>query len=339
MIKKLLKIVKILMSVIFILILSLITIFFRRDLSIEYVEEKYFTSRSFYKDLTITNELAEEKTIKIHYQDYGQIGHQVVVLLHGAFSSSHTFEEIKDQLTENQYRVIMIDLPYHGLSNGFDDHVTSIKRSAKVVKALLDELEIDEIYIAGNSMGGGVSYNLAGLYHLENNFKIKGIIFIDSIFPFENFQTGGPRRFIQFLSSDLTAPLISKLTPRFLLKYILEGVYGDKELLDDDTVDRYYEILRKTNNRISILRNTQEVLNFEDQIAFIDKIKEDQIPVLVLWGKKDTWISYEVAYLFQERLGLSNEFIIIYDDLGHVPMEENPNLVFLDIIQFLTSNP
>jgi pimeloyl-ACP methyl ester carboxylesterase len=184
-----------------------------------------------------------------------------------------------------------------------------------------------------------VSYNLAGLYHLENNFKIKGIIFIDSIFPFENFQTGGPRRFIQFLSSDLTAPLISKLTPRFLLKYILEGVYGDKELLDDDTVDRYYEILRKTNNRISILRNTQEVLNFEDQIAFIDKIKEDQIPVLVLWGKKDTWISYEVAYLFQERLGLSNEFIIIYDDLGHVPMEENPNLVFLDIIQFLTSNP
>jgi pimeloyl-ACP methyl ester carboxylesterase len=339
MVKILIKTIKITLVILLVLIISLIILFYRRDLPLNVIEEKYFTDNSYYINLTITTEQNQEKSIKIHYQDYGQTYQKVIVLLHGAFSSSHTFEDTKDLLIDNEYRVIMIDLPYHGLSDGFEDHVTSINRSARVVKSLLDELEIDEIYIAGNSMGGGVSYNLAGLYNGNDGFIIKGIIFIDSIFPFENFQTGGPRRVIQLLSSDFTAPLISKLTPRFLLKYILEGVYGDKELLKDETVDRYYEILRKTNNRLSILKNTQETLDYEDQIAFIDKIKEEEIPVLVLWGKKDTWISYEVAYLFQERLDLTNEFIVIYDDLGHVPMEENPDLVFLDIINFLSNNP
>jgi hypothetical protein len=39
--------------------------------------------------------------------------------------------------------------------------------------------------------------------------------------------------------------------------------------------------------------------------------------------------------LFKEKLQLSDEFIIIYDDLGHVPMEEDPSRTLLDLLNFI----
>jgi len=336
--KLILKTLKIVILMIVILLTSFIIVFYKSDLSIEYIESKYFTENSYYLNLSVTFEEDDQKEIKVHYQDYGIEYENVIVLLHGAFSSSHTFIDMVDDLLSHHYRVIMIDLPYHGLTLGFDDQITSIKRSAIVVKSLLDNLEISEFYIAGNSMGGGVSYNLAGLFHNDDDFIIKGIIFIDSIYPQETNTTEGPRKIIELLSNDILSPLISKLTPRFLFKFLLEGVYGNKELLEEHVITRYYEILRREGNRLSILRNKQENLDYNEQLSYIDKIKDYEIPVLVLWGKKDTWISYEVAYMFKERLSLENNQLIFYEDLGHVPMEEDPNLVLVDIIKFLSDN-
>jgi len=79
--------------------------------------------------------------------------------------------------------VISIDLPYHGLSGAFSDNVTSLRRSAAAVKSLLEILDISEVIIGGNSMGGGVSWYFTAAYHNQDNFKVNGLVLIDSIYP------------------------------------------------------------------------------------------------------------------------------------------------------------
>ena len=58
----------------------------------------------------------------------------------------------------------------------------------------------------------------------------------------------------------------------------------------------------------------------------------------MIWGEEDSWISQDVALLFQDTLELSNEQVIIYPGLGHVPMEEDPETTLTDVLVFLENH-
>jgi pimeloyl-ACP methyl ester carboxylesterase len=331
------KSIKVFLVLMLSLIVGLAFLLVRFDIPLERLENKYFTQFSHYLTLNILTLEQEEIEIILHYQDFGHQDHPVVVLLHGAFASSHTFEPWAHLLVEDGYRVLAIDLPYHGLSGSFSDQVTSLRRSAATVKALLDELSINEVYIGGNSMGGGVSWMFASEYHDVEQFKVNGLILIDAVYP--NMSNGNNRSgLFRLLQADFASGIISKLTPRFLLKNILEGVYGSKSVLEDLTVDRYYELLRRPGNRQAILNNQQEPSIGLTGKERLQLIYDNQIPTLVIWGEEDSWISVDFAYAFKEDLQLEEHQVIIYEGLGHVPMEENPTLTYLDLINFLRNN-
>jgi len=326
---KIIKILKIVIIIIVSFIALLFVLFFRPNLSLEKLEETYFTEYSNYLDITVPSLNEEVLDIRLHYQDLGNPSDEVVVLLHGAFASSHAFIPWAEKLVEENYRVILIDLPYHGLSGGFSDHVTSLRRSSYAVKALLESLDITSLYIGGNSMGGGVSWYFTGAF---NNvfFDVKGLILIDSIYP--STSSGRSDQFA-ILRHPLMSNIASRMTPRFLLKSILEGVYGSASTLEKETVDRYYDLLRKEGNRQAILRNTSEELLLEDLLDLLENIHDKEIPVLIIWGAEDSWIPVDTVLLFENQLPEAH--IVIYEGLGHVPMEENPLLTVEDLIIFL----
>jgi pimeloyl-ACP methyl ester carboxylesterase len=331
MIRKIMKIMGIFVLSIVLLLLIAVFVFYRSDLELTDLEPTYFTENSHYITLTIASLDQNDLEIDIHYQDVGSLDDPVIVLLHGAFASSHTFIAWSETLIDSGYRVIMIDLPYHGLSGGFSDQVTSLRRSAHVVKALLDALLIDQIVIGGNSMGGGVSWYFTSIFHGVDGFEVTGLVLIDAVFP---YLTGGrPMNSIfDLISNEPYASFLSKMTPKFLLGSILGGVYGSESELESDTLNRYYDLLRRTGNRKAILVNTQEDI---DTSSSLSNILSDGIPVLIMWGNEDSWIPVSTANLFKEALELSDLDIIIYEGLGHVPMEENPDLTVIDLLSFL----
>lgn len=313
------------------LIVIVIFVFYRSDLELSDLEDTYFTEHSSYITLSIPSLDSSNLEIIIHYQDVGTPGDPVIVLLHGAFASSHTFIPWSDSLVEAGYRIIMIDLPYHGLSGGFTDQITSLRRSAFVVKALLDSLSIQEVMIGGNSMGGGVSWYFTSIFHGVDEFQVLGLVLIDAIYP---VMAGGrpANSLFAFVSQEPYASFFSKLTPRFLLASILRGVYGSDATLEDETIDRYYDLLRRSGNRKAILVNTQESI---DTSLSLSIIKSYDIPVLVMWGIEDSWIPVSTVDLFKTDLQLSDSNIVIYEGLGHVPMEEDPALTIIDLMIFL----
>jgi pimeloyl-ACP methyl ester carboxylesterase len=333
MIRKIMKIMGIFVLSIVLLLLIAVFVFYRSDLELTDLEPTYFTENSHYITLTIASLEQNDLEIDIHYQDVGSLDDPVIVLLHGAFASSHTFIPWSETLMDSGYRVIMIDLPYHGLSGGFSDQVTSLRRSAHVVKALLDALLIDQIVIGGNSMGGGVSWYFTSIFHGIDGFEVTGLVLIDAVFP--SLTGGRPMNAIfDLISNDPYASFFSKMTPKFLLGSILGGVYGSESELESDTLNRYYDLLRRTGNRKAILVNTQEDI---DTSSSLSNILSDGIPVLIMWGNEDSWIPVSTANLFKEALQLSDLDIIIYEGLGHVPMEENPDLTVIDLLSFLSN--
>lgn len=308
MVKKWLKIIGLIFLSIMIVF---VIVFYRRDLSVERIKSMYLTDHSHLVNLEILSLEGDTLEIDIHYMDMGDSALPAILLLHGAFSSSHTFIPWAESLVQEGYRVLLMDLPYFGLSDGFEDNITSYRRSAAVVKALLDHLSIDNIHIGGNSLGGAVSWYFASEYPALTN----SLILIDAVPP--NMST---RNTNGWINQPWVASFVSQLTPRFLLKQILRTAYGDVSKLDDETVDRYYDILRKKGTRQSILTTQYE----DEHTDPVDRLMGITAPTYLMWGKKDTWIpvlSYDVFIL---ALDIDSENRVLLDDIGHLPMEENP---------------
>jgi pimeloyl-ACP methyl ester carboxylesterase len=318
------------------LIFLIIILSFRRDVSKESMEKTYFTDQSNYITLTIDTLDESLVTIDVHYIDYGDLNDPVIVLLHGAFSSSHTFLPWMDELVQLGYRIIAIDLPNHGLTGGFSDNIISQRRSAAIVKAILDHLFINECIIGGNSMGGGVAWEFASEYHQMSGFTVNGLILIDAVFP--SMESSRPAESALFKSS-FVSNFVSKFTPKVLMKIILKGVYGSNSSIDPVILDRYYDLLRVEGHRSSLLSSVEEVKaeNSLSGEARLTKIKEANIPILIMWGEEDRWISVDYAFSFQTALSLDDHDMIIYEGIGHVPMEENPNLTLVDLLSFLNN--
>lgn len=306
-----------------------VLLFYTPDIPLEILKENYSIQES--RLITVQWEMADgtELEIDLHYLDFGDEKHPTIVLLHGMFSSAFTFVPWANRLVEQGYRVLAIDLPYHGLSGGFLDQKTSIRRSAYAVHALLKQLNVTNFVIGGNSMGGGVSWYYTSEFHQTDGVDVLGLVLIDSV-----FEGSGSQR--QTIEPEWLARFVSQMTPKFLLRTLLEGAYGNQSVLRNDVLNRYSDLIRKEGYRYGLLTLIQEDSWIEvDAVSRMDLIRSHQIPVLLMWGKEDSWVPIDVGVALQNALDVPEQRFIIYETLGHVPMEENPELTIIDLIDFL----
>jgi pimeloyl-ACP methyl ester carboxylesterase len=83
-----------------------------------------------------------------------------VVLVHGTAASLHTWDDWTDSLKKD-YRVIRMDIPAFGLTGPHPDADYSIEAYVAFLGQFLDQLDIDSMYLAGNSLGGNIAWNFA----------------------------------------------------------------------------------------------------------------------------------------------------------------------------------
>ena len=104
-------------------------------------------------------------------------------------------------------------------------------------------------------------------------------------------------------------------------------MYADDTKISDSLVDQYHDMARRVGNRNAFVNKKQPIPNKN-----FEKINQIKTPTLIMWGDGDNWIPIENAYSFQKNL--PNDTLIIYKNLGHVPMEENPTLTVIDANNF-----
>ncbi|MDF0535644.1 alpha/beta fold hydrolase [Shewanella sp. A32] len=84
-----------------------------------------------------------------------------VILIHGLFGDGDNLKALGHDL-ESNYRVLRVDCPNHGRSEHLPD--MSYPAVAKMLIALLDQLQIEKAHIVGHSMGGKIAMATALLF-------------------------------------------------------------------------------------------------------------------------------------------------------------------------------
>ena len=99
--------------------------------------------------------------VQLYYEVHGH-GPRVLVFMHGILMDSNMNRRLAVDLAEPGYRVVLLDLPGHGLSE--KPKRASFHRMdtyAEHVVALLDHLGMERAVVGGVSLGGNVSLLVA----------------------------------------------------------------------------------------------------------------------------------------------------------------------------------
>jgi len=287
---------------------------YQPDKPLSELEAKYFTPESSYLQV---------KDSKVHVRVRGN--GSPVLLIHGSFSSLHTWDGWEKELSK-QYKTISLDLPGHGLTGPNPSSTYSTDDYTELVIALADQLKLDTFYVAGNSMGGQVTLKLA----LRHPDRIKKIVLIDAAAfgrPVADPNTSTPLIF-RLLQSETIASAMTTITPKFLVDFNMKQVYGNQELIKEENTDRIFDLLLREGNRKATMERLRHPgRDISDSIQFI------HTPALIQWGARDSWIPLSQG----QRLAsmLPGAAMLVYDDAGHVPMEEIPAQTVADAINFL----
>jgi pimeloyl-ACP methyl ester carboxylesterase len=225
------------------------------------------------------------------YVDEGQ--GQVLMLLHGLFGALSNWEAVVNRF-QTKYRVVIPMLPIYEMPI----KEAGLEGLRQYVEGFVEGMQLDNMIIMGNSLGGHVAL----LYALNNDKKVNKLILTGSSGLFENAMGGSyPRRG----SYDY-------------IKERVEYTFYDPKVASKDLVDEVFETTRsipKCMRIVAIAKSAQR----NNLASDLHKIK---VPTLLVWGLNDTITPPMVGHDFNRLIPESKLRFI--DQCCHAPMMEHP---------------
>lgn len=275
------------------------------------------------------SDFVDLRGLVVHLRDEGPRNDPApVVLLHGTGASLHTWEGWVKALKAER-RVITLDLPGFGLTGPFtgewpsDDYRGDTL--ARFVLELLDRLRVQRFVIGGNSLGGEVAWRVAALAPQ----RTQRLILVAAAGPSSEPEAVPLGLLIARL------PVLNRigehLLPRPVVAASVAQVYGDPTRVTAAVVDRYFELTLREGNRRALAQRLAAWSPGQDE----NRIATLRLPTLILWGGRDRLIPPVVGQVFESRIPGSRR--LVFDDLGHVPQEEDPARTVAAVRDFLQS--
>jgi len=285
------------------------------DIPYETLEAKYATKASHYADLP--------GGVRLHYKDEGKAEDPLLVLVHGFGDSHFSWEGWVTRLGD-RYRIITVDLPGHGLTRAPDGYVASADGFADLIDALATKENLPKFAIAGNSMGGGVAWQVA----VRHPDRVNGLILADAAgWPATTLKK--PPLAFKLLKYSWGRAFLRSIDNTPLIRSGLRGEVGDPSVITDAFIARWAELQRAPGHR-AILMSIQPGKHSQATKAVLATIK---VPTLVLWGEIDPLIEVAGAHRFAEAIPGAK--LIVYPKVGHLPQVEIPQRTADDVAAFL----
>jgi len=259
----------------------------------------------------------------VHLRDEGpRADLHPIVLLHGTSASLHTWEGWVRAL-KSERRVITVDLPGFGLTGPNASGDYSDAQYLRFVGALLDHLQLDSVVLGGNSLGGEIAWEFA----LQAPLRVSALILVDAgglAFTPQSVPLG-----FTLARLPVLRELMRELLPRQLIERSVRSVYGDPDKVSAPLVDRYFELTLREGNRAALLQRAKQM----EPGQYADRLSTLKQPTLILWGGRDRLIPPDSAQIFRREIAGSR--LVTFDELGHVPQEEDPARTVAAVQDFL----
>ena len=258
--------------------------------------------------------------VNIHYQDTGPSKNPIPILfLHGFGASLQTWDTWSQSLS-NEYRVISVDLPGFGLTGEDPSGIYTDERSVEVLEAFLKALQISKVVLVGNSMGGKFAWQFTARYPNQ----VAKLVLISP----DGYASPG----IEY-GKKTEIPAIAQLYRYFFSKTFLamnlEPAYANPKTLNDDLVNRYYDLMLAPGVRGAILARMQQTV-LKDPVPSLANI---QVPTLLIWGEKDAFIPISNSNDYLKVMPNVKRVSLL--NIGHLPQEEQPTIGLAALKEFL----
>lgn len=262
-------------------------------------------------DLTRTAHLGPDR---LSYVELGS-GGVPVLLVHGLGGNwTAWLENIAPIALER--RVIAVDLPGFGASEPTSDGI-SIPGYSRTLQRFCEALDLDEVVLVGNSLGGWVAADFA----LRDPERVRALVLIDAagIVPtrLERLKAVSMMR-----GAEIGAPV----APRFraaiasrprLRTWALRYTVANPAALAADLV---YMALPAAPDPGFGPAFTAARRSWSD--GWCDQLTEIDCPTMIVWGQRDALLPLRHAREYARRI-LGSELHVI-PEAGHLPMLECP---------------
>lgn len=255
-----------------------------------------------------------------NYRLVGDRAQPILLFLHGFMGSCQDFEEVAD-LVAKQFCCLAIDLPGHGKTEVNRDRNYQMSEVAQGIIELLEQLEIEQCFLVGYSMGGRLALYLA--IHFPQYFPK---VVLESASPGLATTIAREHRIERDLK--LAAKLQSQEFSLFL-----EQWYSNPLFTSFREHPNYPQaIARRLNNDPNKLSKSLRYMGLGMQPSLWKDLRENQIPLLLIVGELDSKflaIAKKMVYLCPQT---SLKIVI---NTGHNVHFEQPEEFTLILREFL----
>jgi haloalkane dehalogenase len=263
---------------------------------------------------------------EVHYVDQGS--GPPILFVHGTPTHSFEYRHLIAALSA-RFRCIAPDHLGFGQSSRPRSFAYTPEAHARVLKQLVEELNLEDLTLVVHDFGGPIGLPLA----LEPGSRVKRVIILNTwAWPIDD----DPRmaRGARFIGGALG---------RFLYRYanaslrlIMPSAYGDRKKLTPEIHRQYLNVFRDRDARVLVLHALAKALlgsraHYQSVLDRLDRLRA--MPVLIVWGMKDS--AFQPYQLERWRGLLPGAEIEAIEGAGHWPHEEEPARVVTAIERFL----
>ncbi len=256
------------------------------------------------------------------YLEGGNPAGKPLVLVHGFGGDKDNWSFYAPYIKQD-YRLIFPDLPGFGENDRSlaPDH--SIAAQAARLRDFLTALGIDTCHLGGNSMGGAIALRFA----LDFPERLLTLTLFNNV-----GVIGTEESELQRLVEQGESPLVPRTMadidrllafivhkPRWVPHQFKRVMFGEMK--------RHEALLDKIFDQIA-----------EDALhgPLNDRLAEIKLPTQIIWGRHDRLLDVTCAVV--QHQGIPHSELVIFEDVGHVPMIEKPAATARHHLAFLAKH-
>ena len=236
----------------------------------------------------------------------------VVLFVHGLGSNADIWRDVAPGIAASGFRCIAVDAPGHGLSDKGSGFSYDLAGHIGWLAACLDALGLRDVHLVGSSLGGLWASGFATHYpHRLRSLTLIGAVGLEPL-------TAERQKWTQDYLSHMDRESVAAR---------LRAAVCDASLIDDTRVEQAFRM----NNSPGAAEAFRAIGRY-----YVTRLNEDvqlerlialgrSWPLLFIWGRQDSIVSYDRAAAAAARIPACA--MLSLDAIRHVPHVERPTVV------------
>ncbi|MEM9243870.1 MAG: alpha/beta hydrolase [Pseudomonadota bacterium] len=262
---------------------------------------------------------------QLHYTHSMSGKDTTLLLLHAFHSSAVSYQSIC-ALLEDQFNLVCLDFPGHGLSAHVDCHqyawYYSMEGFTAVLMALIERLELSNYYIIGDSVGGNCAIRVMNTLHNLAGLVLMGTVqarSVDMLFSLHH-QTSALELLFQKERSQEEDQVV---TAAYVNPHLNEGKAF--QLMT-------YDVQHTDPNCREFFAKQLETQQWVDELQLV---QDATVPLIYILGEDDGFINSSYYKYVLIETGLKDSQIHLLKNVRHVPQLDAPQTTAKLICDFI----